>query len=86
VEDTAEHRDLFGEEFSAVAYFDSSQALAEKARLLVADEGLRASMAEASRRIVIRGGHTYRDRLRLMLGLGAERTVATPGTTSTRSA
>lgn len=66
-EDTAEHREIFGEDGESVAYFDSPESAARRARELIADPGERRRLALAVRERVARGGHTYRDRLLAML-------------------
>jgi spore maturation protein CgeB len=68
VEDTAEHRDLFGPDDEAVAYFRSRGEMIERARQLVADEARRRRLAEAAYRQIVSGANTYRDRLAAMLG------------------
>lgn len=68
VEDTAEHRDLFGPDGECVTYFDSPDTMVTRARSLLADEPGRRRLAEAVyRRIVADGLNTYADRLRTML-------------------
>jgi hypothetical protein len=68
VEDTPEHRDLFGGEGECVAYFDAVPRLLEQARGLLIDAALRERLAAAVyRRIVVDGRHTYTDRLARML-------------------
>jgi spore maturation protein CgeB len=67
VEDTAEHRELFGPDDEAVTYFRSRAEMVERARRLVADEPRRRRLAEAAYRRVVSGANTYRDRLATML-------------------
>jgi spore maturation protein CgeB len=67
VEDTEEHRDLFGDDGQTVRYFDSSSAMVDIARRLLGDPPERARLAEAVHRRITSGGHTYRDRLVTML-------------------
>ena len=69
MENTDEHRDLFGPEGQAALYFDHIPEMTEKARWLLDHDEERKRMAEAARRIVIEGAHTYHDRLRQMLSL-----------------
>jgi hypothetical protein len=72
VEDTEEHRALFGPDGAAVVYFRSIPEMVAKARALVGDAAERGRLAEAARGVVVRGRHTYGDRLRCMLGLDTE--------------
>jgi spore maturation protein CgeB len=68
-EDTAEHREIFGDDGEAVVYFRTPREAAERARLLLADPAERTRLSEAVReRIVSHGAHTYRDRLVTILG------------------
>ena len=70
VEDTREHRRLFGDEGECVVYFDSAPRLIAQARRLVAAPALRAQLAAAAhQRIVVEGRNTYADRLARMLEL-----------------
>ena len=66
-EDTPEHRNIFGAEGESVLYFTSPEDAAEKARWCLANPGERQRMASAAHALIISGGHTYRDRLLLML-------------------
>lgn len=67
VEDTADHRDLFGEDGEAVRYFSTVPELVAKARALLGDEAERERLRRAAHRLVVSGGHTYTDRLRTMM-------------------
>ncbi|MGV8840412.1 MAG: CgeB family protein [Bauldia sp.] len=67
VEDTPDHRALFGPEGEAVLYFRTPEEAAAKARALLADEALRLRLRTAAQRRVVSGGNTYRDRLATML-------------------
>jgi spore maturation protein CgeB len=72
-EDTAEHREIFGDDGEAVAYFRSPREAADRARILLANPAECARLSAAVReRIVLQGAHTYRDRLVTILG-AAER-------------
>lgn len=62
-EDTAEHREIFGADGDAVAYFRTPGEAAERARALLADPAERARLSDAVRARILRGAHTYRDRL-----------------------
>jgi spore maturation protein CgeB len=65
VEDTPDHRRLFGEDEAAACRFDSIETLVNQARHLL---GLtiqqRQAMANLARQRVVTAGHTYSDRLR----------------------
>jgi spore maturation protein CgeB len=67
VEDTPEHRELFGEDGAAVAYFDAIPAMLDKLRWLLDHEEDRRRMATAARSLVVGGQNTYADRLATML-------------------
>ncbi|MCW5717126.1 MAG: glycosyltransferase [Bauldia sp.] len=72
VEDTADHRALFGPEGEAVLYFRTAADAEANARRLLGDEVLRLRLRAAAQRRVRSGGNTYRDRLRTMLAFLAE--------------
>jgi hypothetical protein len=63
VEDTAEHREIFGPDEEAVVYFQSAREAVERARALLADPAERARLSAAVRARISRGANTYRDRL-----------------------
>ena len=63
VEDTAEHREIFGAPDRAVAYFRSSGRNGAKVRRLLDDPIERGRLASEAHRLIVEGGHTYRDRL-----------------------
>jgi spore maturation protein CgeB len=73
VEDTGEHRDLFGEDLACVAYFRSADTLLQRVRELLRDAPLRRRLGEAVRARITRGAHTYRDRLTSLLAAAPER-------------
>lgn len=75
VEDTDEHREIFGEDGHAVVYFRSIAEMVERARWLLEHEDARQCLAKAVHRLIVGRNHTYRDRLVAMLpisGLAAE--------------
>jgi hypothetical protein len=72
IEDTTEHRALFGEEDQAVVYFRSADEAASQAAALVNDEARRRRLAAASYRLVTAGPHTYADRLSELLRVAGE--------------
>ena len=67
VEDTAEHRDIYGPEGEAVVYFSSNEEMVRKARRLLDAPDERLRLAKAVRAHIRGGGHTYSDRLVTML-------------------
>jgi spore maturation protein CgeB len=66
-EDTAEHREIFGDDGEAVVYFRSAREAADRARSLLGDSAERARLSIAIKARISGGGHTYRDRLLSML-------------------
>lgn len=64
---TQEHRDLFGAEGECVLYFRSPGEAAEKCRWALSRPEDRLRMATAAQRLIIAGGHSYRDRLQTIL-------------------
>lgn len=67
VEDTTDHRGLFGAEGDAVLYFRTPREAEEKARRLLANEPLRLRLKTEAQRRIVSGGHSYRDRLLTMM-------------------
>jgi spore maturation protein CgeB len=67
VEDTAEHREIFGPPDRAVAYFRTLEDMVQTMRRLLGDPVERGRLASEAHRLIVEGGHTYRDRLRRML-------------------
>lgn len=80
MQDTVEHRQIFGEEGEAVLYFSDADQLVAKTRLLLDDESARQRLRAASRDLITLGTNTYEDRLNSLLALvlpaGAERIAA----------
>ncbi|MCX7140568.1 MAG: glycosyltransferase [Proteobacteria bacterium] len=72
VEDTAEHRDIFGAEGECVLYFSSPDEAANKIRQLLADPRERFRLGQAVRSRIVGGANTYTDRLRMMMAAGSE--------------
>jgi hypothetical protein len=71
VEKTGEHLDLFGPEGHSVVYFDSIPEMVEKAKALISDAAERARLKQAAHRLIVEGGHAYRDRLAAILNRAA---------------
>lgn len=67
LEDTAEHREIFGEDGINVLYFSDQASMIGQARRLCGNEALRRQLAGNAHRLMLTGGHTYRDRLVSML-------------------
>jgi spore maturation protein CgeB len=72
VEDTAEHRDIFGPDGVCVLYFRSPSEAAERIRQLLGNTALRNSLASAVSERIVGGGHTYTHRLNSMLEAAQE--------------
>jgi spore maturation protein CgeB len=66
-EDTTDHREIFGEDGEAVSYFHTPDEMVDKLRWLLTHDDERRRLADAARRVITRGHHTYRDRLEAML-------------------
>lgn len=67
VEDTAEHREIFGEDLRAVVYFSGIEEMLRKVRWLLEHEEERKRLAQTAHQLIIQGHNTYRDRLMSML-------------------
>jgi spore maturation protein CgeB len=67
VEDTPEHREIFGSDKEAVVYFCTVDEMIDKLRWLLAHDHERLRLAQASHRLIVSGRHTYKDRLATML-------------------
>lgn len=67
VEDTPEHRAIFGLEGECVFYFDGPQQAAAKIKLLLADKVLRLRIGAAVQEKIVAGGNTYTQRLQTLL-------------------
>lgn len=66
-EDTAEHREIFGQEGEAVVYFDTIPEMLEKTRWLLNHDQERQRLAQKAHLLITQGHHTYGDRLQTML-------------------
>ena len=68
VEDTMEHREIFGEDGECVVFFNSNEQMILRARWLLDHPEERVRLRHAVyRRIVLEGKNTYSDRLRTIL-------------------
>jgi spore maturation protein CgeB len=70
VEDTEEHREIFGEEGKAAIYFSNIDQMVEKARWLRGSDEVRMRLAGSLYKVITNGNHTYSDRLASMLFQG----------------
>jgi spore maturation protein CgeB len=68
VEDTEEHREIFGPDGESVVYFRSIPEMVEKAGRLLASPVERQRLAVAVHSRIMAGNHTYKDRLAAMWG------------------
>jgi spore maturation protein CgeB len=68
VEDTMDHRQLFGPDGEQVDYFATTEEMLARARALLQDPELRQSRRNAVHAFVVDGNNTYADRLVAMLG------------------
>ena len=68
-QDTDEHREIFGPEGEAVAYFRDAKEAAQRACVLVCDSSERKRLAAGLHRCIVGGAHTYAHRLGTMLGI-----------------
>jgi len=78
VEDTQEHREIFGPPDRSVAYFRSPDEMVQRMRRLLEDPAERGRLASGAHRLIVEGSHSYRDRLLSMLEPTRE-TAATGG-------
>ena len=70
LEDTPEHRAIFGPDGEAVVYFDSAERMLDRVRWLLSVEPERRRLAAAAHRLIVSGQNTYAHRLSSMLGVG----------------
>jgi spore maturation protein CgeB len=67
VEDTEDHREVFGEEGKTVVYFNNIDRMIKKARWLRESDDERQRLAGSLHKLITSGKLTYRDRLTRML-------------------
>lgn len=72
VEETDEHRDLFGADGEAVVFFSSPAAGVDRARQLLGDEPRRTALSTRVRALMTGDRHTYAARLARMVSAGCE--------------
>lgn len=73
VEDTAEHRTIFGPQGQSVLYFQTLDGLLKTVEQIVGDEECRLRLADACHDRICGGGNTYKDRLIEMLAHDVQR-------------
>jgi spore maturation protein CgeB len=71
VEDTSEHRELFGEDGETVAYFRTIDDMLFRLKCLLDAPRERARLRQAVQHRMVSGAHTYDDRLEAMLRVAA---------------
>jgi spore maturation protein CgeB len=69
VEDTPEHREIFGEAGVRVVYFKTAGEMVERVRMLLANEILRKALRDNVHLHITNGANTYADRLRTMINV-----------------
>jgi hypothetical protein len=67
VEDTEEHREIFGEDGEAVVYFRSIEGMIEKTSWLLRHDDDRLKLARAAQTLIRSRDNSYKDRLMSML-------------------
>jgi hypothetical protein len=67
VEDTIEHREIFGSDTERVSYFSSPTEMLQRTRSLLSQQPIRERMAVAVQKHIVEGRNTYADRLESML-------------------
>jgi spore maturation protein CgeB len=67
VEDTLEHRQIFGEDGVRVVYFKTAGEMVERVRMLLTNQILRKTLRDNVHIHITRGANTYADRLRTMI-------------------
>lgn len=82
VEDTDEHREIFGENGECVHYFSTPEDLAGLVRMLLADENERTRLSVAVRTRIREGKNSYSDRLLTMISLAVPLDVTAHSTVS----
>ena len=67
VEDTAEHREIFGDSRNAVDYVNSPEDAVQRVRVLLRDRCERDRLTRSAHALIASGHHTWSDRLKTML-------------------
>ena len=79
IEDTAEHREIFGRDGDAVVYFGSIPEMIERAKFLLQHDADRHRLASAAHARVTQGGNTYADRLQTIIDVACREPAPTRG-------
>ncbi len=72
VEDTPEHREIYGPDGETVVFFTNLEEMVQRARWLLENPAERARLAAASHARITSGANTYADRLKTMLHIAAK--------------
>jgi glycosyltransferase involved in cell wall biosynthesis len=72
VEDTAEHREIFGDDGQRVIYFKTADEMAGKAKWMLEHPGERERLKKSLHQHLTAGRHTYADRLTRILSHAEE--------------
>jgi spore maturation protein CgeB len=75
IEDTAEHREIFGNDGDVVLYFRSIAEMLDRTQWLLQHDADRYRLASAAHARVTQGGNTYADRLRAIVEVASGRKV-----------
>ena len=67
MEDTEEHRAIFGQDGENVVYFSSPESLVQSCHRLLESPNLRRRLRENCHRLITNGNHRYTDRLSQLL-------------------
>jgi spore maturation protein CgeB len=67
VEDTPEHREIFGEDGYAVVFFNSMSKMVDSAKWLLSHESERQRLARRVHALIVGGKNTYAERLKWIL-------------------
>jgi spore maturation protein CgeB len=77
IEDTAEHREIFGRDGDAVVYFRSIPEMVGRAKSLLQHDADRYRLASAAHARVTQGGNTYADRLQRIIEVACHESAPT---------
>jgi spore maturation protein CgeB len=77
VEDTVEHREIFGGDGDAVSYFGSIPGMVERAKSLLKHDADRHRLASTAHARITQGGNTYADRLQTILEVACRKSAPT---------
>jgi spore maturation protein CgeB len=77
IEDTGEHREIFGRDGEAVFYFRSIPEMVERAKWLLRHDADRHRLSASVHARITEGGNTYTERLRTIVEVASGRKVGT---------